>query len=83
MRRGAADWRNKTIAPYKGVQIRQPRGRCIAPARSSPPFIVFGLYFVRPEGVCHQWREMPPGELSIGPVADERLGRATERAEAS
>jgi hypothetical protein len=38
---------------------------------------------VRPEGVCHQWRKMPPGELSIGPVADERLGRATERAGAS
>ena len=40
-------------------------------------------YFVRPEGVCHQWRKEPPGELSIGPVADERLDRATERAEAS
>jgi dTDP-4-dehydrorhamnose 3,5-epimerase len=48
-----------------------------------PPGVAHGLYFVRPEGVCHQWRKMPPGELSIGPVADERLGRATERAEAS
>ena len=43
----------------------------------------FRCYLVRPEGVCHQWRKMPPGELSIGPVADERLGRATDRAEAS
>jgi hypothetical protein len=29
---GAADWRNKAIAPYKCAQIRQPRGRCMAPA---------------------------------------------------
>jgi hypothetical protein len=43
----------------------------------------FSCCFVRPEGVYHQWRKEPSGELSIGPVADERLGRATERAEAS
>ena len=29
--RGAADWRNKTIAPYKCARIRQPRGRGMAP----------------------------------------------------
>jgi hypothetical protein len=28
---------------------------------------------VRPEGANHQWRRNPPGELSIDPVADERL----------
>jgi hypothetical protein len=28
---------------------------------------------VRPEGTNHQWRKYPPGELSIDPVADERL----------
>jgi hypothetical protein len=28
---------------------------------------------VRPEGANHQWRKNPPGELSIDPVADERL----------
>jgi hypothetical protein len=38
---------------------------------------------VRPEGANHQWRKTPPGELSIDPVADERLVRATARAEAS
>ena len=38
---------------------------------------------VRPEGAFHQWREVPPGELSIVLVADERLGRAIGRTEAS
>jgi hypothetical protein len=28
---------------------------------------------VRPEGANHQWRKNSPGELSIDPVADERL----------
>ena len=32
---------------------------------------------VRPEGANHQWRKNPPGELSIDPVADERLMRVT------
>jgi len=32
---------------------------------------------VRPEGANHQWRKIPPGELSIDPVANERLGRVT------
>jgi len=32
---------------------------------------------VRPEGAKHQWRKNPPGELSIDPVADERLVRVT------
>jgi hypothetical protein len=38
---------------------------------------------VRPKGANHQWRKIPPGELSIDPVADERLGWATGRAGAS
>jgi hypothetical protein len=38
---------------------------------------------VRPEGANHQWRRNPPGEMSIDPVADERLGRVTGRAGAS
>ncbi|MGA8626103.1 MAG: hypothetical protein WB686_15395, partial [Pseudolabrys sp.] len=41
------------------------------------------LMAVRPEGADHQWRKIPPGELSIDPVADERLVRATASAEAS
>jgi NitT/TauT family transport system substrate-binding protein len=32
---------------------------------------------VRPEGANHQWRKIPPGELSIDLVADERLVRVT------
>jgi hypothetical protein len=38
---------------------------------------------VRPEGANHQWRKIPPGELSIDLVADERLGWVTGRAGAS
>jgi hypothetical protein len=38
---------------------------------------------VRLEGARHQRRRIPHRELSIDLVADERLGRATGRAEAS
>ena len=38
---------------------------------------------VRPEGANHQWRKNPPGNLSIDPVADERLMRITARVGAS
>jgi len=38
---------------------------------------------VRPEGANHQWRKIPPRELSIDLVADERFGRVTGRAGAS
>jgi hypothetical protein len=41
------------------------------------------LLAVRPEGANHQWRKIPPGELSIDPVANERLGWVTGRAGAS
>jgi len=40
-------------------------------------------YSVRPDGAYYQWRKIPPRELSIDLVADERLVWATERAEAS
>jgi len=32
---------------------------------------------VRPEGACHLWRKVPPGQLSIGLEADERIGWVT------
>ena len=38
---------------------------------------------VRPEGAVYQWRKVPPRELSIALVADERPGRATGLVEAS
>ncbi len=38
---------------------------------------------VRPEGAEYQWRKMPPRELSVDLVADERGGRVTGRLEAS
>ena len=41
------------------------------------------LLAVRPEGADHQWRKIPPRELSIDLVADERLGWVTGRAGAS
>jgi hypothetical protein len=40
-------------------------------------------FAVRPDGACHQWREVPPRELSIALVADERFGRVTGWIEAS
>jgi hypothetical protein len=40
-------------------------------------------YSVRPDGAYHQWRKIPPRELLIDLVADERFVWATERAEAS
>ena len=41
------------------------------------------LLAVRPEGAYHQWRKIPPRELSIDLVADERLGWVTGWVEAS
>jgi hypothetical protein len=38
---------------------------------------------VRPEGADHQWRRVPPRELSIDLVADARFDRVTGRAGAS
>jgi hypothetical protein len=40
-------------------------------------------FAVRPEGADHQWRRVPPRELSIALVADERFGRVTGWIEAS
>ena len=44
---------------------------------------VYPVMAVRPEGANHQWRKNPHGELSIDPVADERLVRVTARVGAS
>jgi hypothetical protein len=41
------------------------------------------IFAVRPEGADHPWRKVPPRELSIALVADERFGRATGWIEAS
>ncbi len=38
---------------------------------------------VRPDGAEHQWRKVPPRELSVDLVADERGGWVTGRLEAS
>jgi hypothetical protein len=53
--------------------------------RSRPrPGIAKVLNFaVRPDGADHQRRKVPPRELSIALVADERLGRVTGWVEAS
>ena len=44
---------------------------------------MFYLCSVCPEGVFHLWRKIPPRELSIDLVADERSGWVTGRAGAS
>ena len=65
---------------------RQPRGSpCHCQGRGSPMGDAREclLMAVRPEGADHQWRENPPGELSIDPVADERLVWVTVRVGAS
>jgi hypothetical protein len=41
------------------------------------------IVWVRPDGASYQWRQVPYGQLSIGPVADERFCRATGWTEAS
>src|SRR3954454_19678403 len=46
-------------------------------------FPKFPVFPVRPVGAVYQWRKVPPSELSVELVADERLGWATDRAEAS
>ena len=43
--------------------------------RRAAIFSMSVILAVRPEGANHQWRKIPPGELSIDPVADERLVR--------
>ena len=58
------------LAAHWLLSPREPKTRC-------------RLLAVRPEGANHQWRKIPPGELSIDLVADERLGWATGRAGAS
>jgi len=48
-----------------------------------PSYCAHPRLYVRPEGAFHQWREDPPGELSIALVADERFGWVTNWIEAS
>ena len=40
-------------------------------------------YSVRPDGARHQWRKVPPRELSVDLVADERSAWVTGWVEAS
>src|SRR3954462_11878075 len=55
---------------------RAEERECCAPRFAETPFSPH--FPVRPDGAYHQWRRVPPGELSIAPVADERFGRATD-----
>ena len=47
------------------------------------PGVIRPNLWVRPDGASYQWRKAPYGQLSIGPVADERFSRATGWIEAS
>jgi hypothetical protein len=58
----------KVVAQFGGIQLFGAKVKNFA---------------VRPEGAFHRWREVPPRELSIGLVADERFGRVTRWTEAS
>jgi hypothetical protein len=53
------------------------------PAASRSRHRALPRLYVRPDGAYHQWRKIPPRELSIDLVADERDGWATGRREAS
>jgi hypothetical protein len=72
----------------KRVAYAAPRLSSTLP-HQNVDFVVayFGAKFlnfaVRPEGAFHRWREVPPRELSIALVADERFGRVTGWIEAS
>src|SRR5215467_5533026 len=75
---------SRLIEPSLGAQDHGSTiaGRGCAPQQKRPAHVRFGCLAmfalpVRPEGANHQWRKIPPGKLSIGPVADERLGRVT------
>ena len=57
--------------PSRIVEAAKPSNRGALLQCMSP------VVAVRPEGADHQWRKNPPGELSIDPVADERLMRVT------
>ena len=50
---------------------------------NGPSYRAHPRLYVRPDGAYHQWRKIPPRELLIDLVADERFVWATERAEAS
>lgn len=54
------------------------RGDAARPSNRALPRL-----YVRPEGAYRQWRKIPPRELSIGLVADERFDQATGWAGAS
>ncbi len=56
------------------------RAHCDADGGNRPPH---QERTVRPDGAEHQWRKVPPRELSVDLVADERGGRVTGRLEAS
>jgi CubicO group peptidase (beta-lactamase class C family) len=60
------------FGPGEKIEHQRRLLRCMSPEMA-----------VRPEGANHQWRKNPPGELSIDPVADERLAQVTARVGAS
>jgi hypothetical protein len=61
------------LGPYGSV--RGARGNSRPYRESERRTVRTALLTVRPEGADHQWRRIPPRELSIDLVADERFGR--------
>src|SRR5712671_6051068 len=90
---GLTSHRHRSIEPFfmslaaRDSEFRRWSGRVdrricqtFAASPAEPGELPLGfslLMAVRPEGANHQWRRNPPGELSIDPVADERLMRVT------
>src|SRR3954451_10791871 len=71
-------------AGTRAIAVAHPRASA---SMAQPHLYVNGIavspdYSVRPDGARHQWRKVPPRELSVDLVADERPVRATRRAEA-
>jgi hypothetical protein len=82
-RRNSADACERGCAEMENRTGRHGELDIAVSSAPSTPVTRCRLMAVRPEGADHQWRKIPPGELSIDPVADERLVRATASAEAS
>jgi hypothetical protein len=68
--------------PVPGTTSTAPRERRATSATGAPAPASLD-FSVRPDGARHQWRKVPPRELSVDLVADERLVWATGRVEAS
>ena len=78
-------WNEADHAKYEVIRARYSSDMSEAELTLIAPLLLRAMrdFRVRPEGACHQWRKVPPRELSIDLEADERFGWATGRIGAS